>query len=174
MALTEYLSTGWRRFLDGLRSDERRRLVDFLRDEYVDEVKDVAQFEEHARRMVYPHFRERLRRIAAEEKAHVEWLRDKIRALGGAVPEPSVQVRRGGNPWESLLFDVEEEKRDGVLLLEKLYTLADRVDPEIAAGLRRMHEEEARHREEIMDLLMRSDPQAFAVTPIEEQARREK
>lgn len=174
MAPTEYLASGWRRFLDALQSDERRRLVDFLRDEYIDEVKDAAQFEEHARRMVYPHFRERLQRISAEEKAHVEWLREKIRALGGAVPEPSVQVRQGGNPWENLLLDVEEEKRDGVLMLEKLYMVAERVDPELAAGLRRMYEDEARHREEIMDLLMRSDPQAFATTPLAGQGRQEK
>lgn len=165
MALAEILSLGWRRFLDALRSDERSRLMEFLRDEFVDEAKDVAQFEEHARSMTYPQFRERLLRIAEEERVHVEWLRAKIRALGGEVPEVPVGVKKGANAWESLLMDVEEEKRDGIVVLEQLYTAAEGADPEIAAGLRRIHEEEKRHREEIMEMLMRSDPQAFSVTP---------
>ena len=166
MALGEYLSTGWRKFLDGLRSDDRRRLLDFLREEYLDEVKDAAQFEAHAERMIYPQFRERLQRIAQEEKAHVEWLRNKILALGGELPQRSVlNIEKAGNAWENLLIDVDEEKRDAVHVLTRLYTVAERVDPEIAAGLRRMHEEETRHRDEITQMLMRSDPQAFSTTP---------
>lgn len=164
MDLTEILSAGWRRFFDALRSDERQRLIEFLREEYVDEAKDVAQFEEHARRMTYPQFRERLLRIAEEEKAHVQWLREKILALGGQVPDVPLTVKKGRNAWESLLLDIEEEKRDGIEALERLYTAARDADPEIAAGLRRMHEEEKRHRQEILDMLMRTDPQAFSTT----------
>jgi rubrerythrin len=164
MALTKVLSAGWRRFLDALRLDDRQRLVEFLREEYVDEVKDVAQFEEHARRMVYPHFRARLLAIAEEEKAHVEWLREKIRALGGEVPPAAPGVKEGRNPWENLLMDVEEEKRDRIEALERLYAAAQNADPEIAEGLRRIHEDEKRHREEILEMLMRTDPQAFSTT----------
>lgn len=164
MALREILSAGWQRFFEALRSDERQRLVEFLREEYLDEARDVAQFEEHARRMVYPHFRQRLLRIAEEEKAHVEWLREKIRALGGEVPEAPTAVNRGRNAWENLLMDIEEEKRDRIEVLERLYTVAQDADPEIAEGLRRIHEEEKRHREEILDLLMKTDPQAFSTT----------
>jgi rubrerythrin len=99
MALTDILIAEWRRFLDALRTDERQRLVKFLREEYVDEAKDVAQFEEHARRMVYPHFRARLLAIAEEEKRHVDWLRAKIRALGGEVPPTPPGTKEGRNPW---------------------------------------------------------------------------
>jgi rubrerythrin len=166
--VTERISTGWRRFLDALRTDERRRLLEWLRDEYVDEAKDVAQFQEHARRMIYPQFRERLLRIVEEEKAHVRWLHEKIVALGGDVPETTVPVKKGGNPWENLLMDIEEETRDGMEALERLCRLADRTDPEIAAGLRRIQEDEKRHREEILDMLMRSDPQAFSAIPVED------
>jgi rubrerythrin len=168
MRLTDILIAGWRQFFDALRSDERQRLVEFLREEYVDEAKDVAQFEEHARRMIYPHFRERLLRIAEEEKTHVEWLREKIRALGGEVPEVPVAAKRGHNAWENLLLDIEEEKRDRIEVLDRLYTLAQDADPEIAEGLRRIHEDERRHREEILDMLMRTDPQAFSTTAPEE------
>jgi hypothetical protein len=65
-------------------------------------------------------------------------------------------------------MDVEEEKRDGIEALERLYTAAKDADPEIAEGLRRIHEEEKRHREEILDMLMRTDPQAFSTTTPEE------
>ncbi len=61
-------------------------------------------------------------------------------------------------------MDIEEEKRDGIEALERLYTEAQDADPEIAEGLHRIHEEEKRHREEILDMLMRTDPQAFSTT----------
>ena len=169
MALTEFLSKGWRAFLDWLRPDERRHLVGLLREEYVDEARDAAQLEEHAKRMPYPHFRERLHKIAEEEKAHVEWLRTKILELGGEIPAVSVIIKTGRNAWENLLMDVEEEKRGGIEILGRLYTAAERVDPEIAENLRRMHERERRHRDEINDMLLRTDPQAFSVTAPEPQ-----
>jgi rubrerythrin len=53
-------------------------------------------------------------------------------------------------------------------VLDRLYTLAQDADPEIAEGLRRIHEDERRHREEILDMLMRTDPQAFSTTAPEE------
>jgi rubrerythrin len=66
-------------------------------------------------------------------------------------------------------MDVEEEKRGGIEVLGLLYSAAERVDPKIAADLRRIHEEEQRHREEIQDMLLRADPQAFSVTAPEPQ-----
>src|SRR5947207_14233620 len=71
MALTGVLSAGWRQFLNALQPDYRQRLIEVLRNEYVDEAQDVVQFEEHARRMHYPHFRERLLRIARSEERRV-------------------------------------------------------------------------------------------------------
>jgi rubrerythrin len=156
-----------------LQPDHRQRLLEVLRDEYVDEAKDVVQFEEHARRMTYPHFRERLLRIAEEEKAHVKWLRDKIQALGGEIPQMTFTVKNGRNSWENLLMDVEEEKRDHTVVLEQLYTAVEHADPEIAEGLHRIREDEKRHREEILDLLLRSDPYALP-RPTAEQAQLER
>jgi rubrerythrin len=170
--VAELIARGWRRFLDGLRPDDRRELVELLRDEYVDEARDAAQFEEHAQRMPYPHFRERLLRIAEEERAHVDWLREKIRELGGEVPAVTLTIKTGRNAWENLLMDVEEEKRDGIEALEHLYSMAARTDPEIAAGLRRMQEQERRHREEILNMLVRTDPQASPVVDPEQKQKK--
>jgi demethoxyubiquinone hydroxylase (CLK1/Coq7/Cat5 family) len=47
-------------------------------------------------------------------------------------------------------------------LLQRIH-MAEHADPEIAEGLRHMREEEKRHREEIMDMLMKSD--AYALPP---------
>lgn len=160
MAFAAILSALCRQFRDMLWPDQRRHLIEVLRDEYGDEAKDVAQFQEHARRMTYPSFRERLLRIAEEEKAHVDWLGDKIRALGGTVPDTKLTVKNGKNSWECLRLDAEEEKRDYGSTLERVHTVAEQTDPEIAHGLRRIHEEEKRHRAEILDMLMKSDPQA--------------
>ena len=164
MALTKLFTLGWQRLLDALRSDERQRLIEFLRQEYVNEARDVVQFREHARRMTYPQFRDRLLRIAEEENAHVEWLRKQILNLGGAIPEKPLPVKEGRNPWENLRIDAEEEQRDGIEVLYQIYAVAERTNPQIADGLRRMHEEEKRHRAEFLDMLMRTDPQAFETT----------
>lgn len=169
MGLSDFLSTRLRRFLGGPPNDSGH-LLEFLQQKYADDLNASAQFEAHAQRMIYPHFRDRLLRIAEGKKSHVEWLRGKIRALGGKVPERPAVVHNGVNPWESLRMDLEKNKDDEVVMLEKLYTLVERTDPEIATGLRRMHKEDSRHREVIMNMLMRSDPQAFSVTPLEKPA----
>ncbi len=163
MTLTAVFFAGWRRFYATLRRDDRQHLIDVLRDEYVDAVKDVAQFREHALRMTYPSFRDRLLRIAEEEKAHVDWLGDKIHGLGGTVPETKLTVNSGRNSWECLLFDAEAKQRACAPVLERIYNVAEQIDPEIAYGLRRIHEAEKRHRAEILDMLMKSDPQAALI-----------
>jgi len=151
----------WRHFRDALWPDQRRYLVDFLRAEYANEASDVAHFREHASQMIYPRFRERLLRISEEEKAHVDWLQDKIRSLGGTISETNLTIKYGRNSWECLLMDAEAENRDYAAILQR--NLAEQTDPEIAQGLRRIHEDEKRHRAEILDMLMRSDPQASLV-----------
>jgi len=167
MALTDVLSAGWQHFLHALQPDHRQRLIEVLHGEYVDEAKDVVQFEAHARRMTYPPFRERLLRIAEEEKAHVQWLQDKIQALGGEIPRTTLTVKNGQNSWECLLMDIEEEKRDRTTILEQLYTVVEPADPDIAEGLRRIRDDEKRHREEILDMLLKSDPYALPHLAVE-------
>ena len=161
MGLTDILSAGWRKLFSSPQPDHRQQLLEVLRDEYIDNAKDVALFEEHARQMTYPHLQERLLRIAEEEKAHVQWLQDMIQALGGEIPQTTVTVKNGKNSWESLLRDIQEETRDRDSMLEPLHTIVEPVYPEIAAGLRRIHQDERRHREELMDLLLMSEPYAF-------------
>jgi rubrerythrin len=168
--LKKALREGWRRCFDALLPDQHQILLDILRQTYREGAEDAVQLAEHAKRLYYPQFRERLRRIAEEEQAHVTWLRDKLLALGAQVPEVSITPKDARNTWEALLMDLEEEKRSYADVLEAMH-LAQQVDPELAEGLRRIREVERQHREEILDILEKSDPAAFLPPSAEEPAR---
>lgn len=165
--LKEALTQGWRQFFDALQPDQHQLLLDLLREVYREEAQDVMQFAQHVERMHYPQFRERLRRIAAQEQAHLTWLRDKLLALGGDIPDVSLTSKGSRNAWEALLRDLEQEKRSYVELLEAMH-LAEEVDPELAEGLRRIREEEQQHREAILEMLEKSDPYTLPQGPSEE------
>jgi rubrerythrin len=145
------------------------QLLDMLRDAYAEEADDVVLLTQHAERLRYPQFRERLRRIAAEEQAHVTWLRDMLLARGVDVPAVSVTPKVAKNAWQALLMDLEEEKRSYTALLEAMH-LAEQADRDIAAGLQRIREAERQHREELLDILTKSDPASSLQTPAEEHA----
>jgi hypothetical protein len=157
MSLTSALFTGWHRFLAAFSPDDRPRLLESLCDAYRVEAHQVAQLTQHAHRMYYPHFRAGLLRMAAEAQAQIPWLQAQIRALGGNLPQRSVTPKMGSNSWECLRIDLEEAQHCRVKLLEWIH-LAEQVEPEIAAGLRRIREDKQKHCEELRDMLMKSDP----------------
>jgi rubrerythrin len=165
--LKKALHEGWRQFFDALHPDHHQKLVEILRHAYAEEAQDVAQLTQHAERMHYPQFRERLLHIAAQEQAHVAWLRDMLRALGGEVPDVPLAPRAAKNAWEALLMDMEEEKRSYADLLEAMH-IAEEACPEIAEGLQRIREEEQQHREELLDMLVKSDPYTLPQDRVEE------
>jgi rubrerythrin len=164
--LKRALHRGWQHFFDALHPNHQQKLREMLRNAYLEEAQDVTQFTQHAERMHYPQFRERLLRIAAEVQAHVTWLRDKLVALGGEVPTVSLPPRVAKNAWEALLRDLDEEKRSYADLLEAMH-IAEQADPELAEGLQRIREEEQQHREEILDMLVKSDPYTLPQEPVE-------
>jgi rubrerythrin len=165
--LGKALKEGWRHFFNALHQDHHQHLLELLRNAYLEEAQDVAQFTQDAERMYYPQFREQLLRIAAEEQAHVTWLRDKLRALGGTIPAVSLSPEGENNTWQALLMDLEEEKRSYADLLEAMHS-AEQDYPEIAEGLRRIREEERQHREELLNMLVESDPETLPQHPVEQ------
>lgn len=168
--LKKALREGWQQFFNALLPDQHQRLLEILRQTYREEAEDVVQLTQHAERLRYPQFRERLLRIAEEERAHVTWLRDKLLALGGDIPDVSITPKDAKNTWEALLMDLEDEKRSYADLLEAMH-LAEPVDPELAEGLQRIREAERQHREEILEILVKSDPESFLQASVEEHAR---
>jgi rubrerythrin len=158
MALIDWLRKQWLGS-PGARQENQQKLLEFLCTTYLDELKDIANFTWHAERMYYPHLRERLRRIVAEEQSHVRWLGEKIRALGGDLPlSPHIPVR-GRNTWENLRMDLQEERKDYTELLSRV-RMVEHVDQEIAEGLLRLRQDERKHRAELLDMLMQSEPDA--------------
>jgi rubrerythrin len=143
----------WRRFL-GLST--AARTMEILCRLYVEESQHAAILGQHASRMHYPQFRAKLLEIAARETEHSKWIGDKIKLLGGSLPVVPPSAPTGGNSWELLLEDLEDESRCAGELLEQAMRLeAD--FPAIADMLRSIYEEEQKHRNEIREMLMRSD-----------------
>lgn len=147
-------------FIERLQAAEQQQFLHLLQRTYVGEVQDAVQFAHHAQRMYYPQFRERLLQIVAEEQAHAQWLREKIQALGGDVPDPSFSLKMGKNSWECLRMDVEAEKRSCNDLLQLLH-VAERMNAELAEEIRRLRQEERRHHEAMLGMLMKSEPYAL-------------
>jgi bacterioferritin (cytochrome b1) len=165
MSLIRTLFIGWHRVLAAFHPESRQRLLEHLCDAYRAEISAVAQFRQHAHRMYYSHLREGLLRIAAEAQAHIPWLEDKIRALGGSLPQYSTTPTMGSNSWECLRRDLEEARRSCINLLAWIH-IAEHAEPEIAVGLRRIRKDKQHHRKELGDMLMKCDPYTPPATTV--------
>ena len=64
------------------------------------------------------------------------------------------------NSWQYLLADLNEEKHCSAELIEQMQSVRDEL-PDIAEVLERIYEDGEKHRAEIRDMLMRSDPQSI-------------
>ena len=152
-------SDWWRKFL-GFSPDGYRAVVKILQDRYIDEMRHVRRYTQHAQRMQYPQFRERLLRIAADEARHAEWLAEKITLFGGELPNVPDVSNGEKNSWQYLLADLDAERRCSAELIEEMHTVREEL-PDIARVLERIYEDGEKHRAEIRDMLMRSDPQSI-------------
>ncbi|MBM4263611.1 MAG: ferritin-like domain-containing protein [Deltaproteobacteria bacterium] len=151
-------SDWWRQFF-GLSPAGYREIVKILQDRYIEEMQHVKRYAQHAEKMQYPQFRERLLRIAAEEARHGEWLAEKITLLGSHLPPVPQVLSTEKNSWRYLLADLEEENHCGAALIEKMQSVRNEL-PDIAEGLERIYEEGEKHRAELREMIMRSDPQS--------------
>jgi rubrerythrin len=149
----------WRAFL-GFSHDERGRALAVLRHHYIEESQHITRFTQHAERMQYPQFKEQLQRIAAEKTAHVQWIGEKIKLLGGLLPSVPEPQLAGGNAWQSLLSDLEEQRRCAPELWDEIHRLRPEF-PDIADVFQRIYDQGEIQRAEIRAMLMRSDPQAL-------------
>jgi rubrerythrin len=153
---------GWWRKLGGilnLFSDRTQSVHEILSKRYIEERQHARRLAYHAERMQYPQFREKLAAIAADESKHSQWIAEKIRALGGTLPDvPEISLTRK-NSWASLLSDLEEHRQCAAEMVMQIHSLRAEF-PEVADTLQGIYNESAKHREEIRAMLMRSDPQA--------------
>ena len=151
---------GWRR-LFGLAPDAGQRALEILRQHYVAESQHIERYKEHASKMQYPQFRDRLLAIAEDEAEHVKRLAEQIKLLGGRVPGvPPIPVTEK-NSWQYLVDDLKEEQNCAADLIAQAQSIRDEL-PQVAATLDRINEDGKRHRSAIRDMLMRSDPQSLS------------
>ena len=150
------LSHWWRGFL-GIGDEARRTALDILRQRYVDESEHAKTFDQHARQMHYPQFRKTLLHIAAEETEHAGLLARKIIDLGGNLPEVTgVRASTEQSSWQHLLMDLNKEGHCAGELMEQIWAVATDY-PDIAKLLEKISKEEKIHRDELREMLMRSD-----------------
>lgn len=150
----------WHRFL-GLARDGKRAAIEMLQKRYIEEEQKARRFEIHAQRMRYPHFRDMLLQIAADEKEHVKWIGEKLTHLGGRIPEvPRVSLKDANN-WQLLLSDLEQERRCTWELMAQMQSVQSEF-PELTDVLRQIYDAGKRHQAAILEMLIRSDPHAFA------------
>jgi rubrerythrin len=149
----------WRKFL-GVSPNGYHDVIKILSSRYVEEMQHVERYTEHAEHMQYPQFREKLLRIAADEARHAEWLAAKITMFGGSIPKVPKELPTTKNSWQYLLADLEDERQNSAELIEQMQSLRDEL-PDVAAMLERIYEDSQRHRSEIRDMLVRSDPQSI-------------
>ena len=152
-------SRWWRKFL-GLSPDGYHKALEILRGRYIDESQHATRFAQHAQKMQYPQFREKLLRIAAEEKQHADWIAEKMGTFGGQLPAVPEVAPDEKNSWQYLLADLEEERQCAAEIEEEIQKIQPEL-PAVAEMLERIHEDGQRHRKEIREMLMRSDPQAL-------------
>jgi len=161
MPLSKDWSEWWRRFLD-LTTDESGTAVDVLRQRYVEEMQLTDQFKQYARRMHYSQYQEKLLQLAAETGKHAQWIAEKIVALGGKLPDVPERRSTDENSWQSLLMALEDENRSVDRLSEQLRRIGLE-HPDITKFLQQISREQENHRDEIREMLMRSDPFALSL-----------
>ena len=136
-----------------------RDLLADLADDYRAEVEQAAHLRHHAGRARYPQAAEALRRLAGIEDRHAAWLRERLLALGAAVPAVETASLGGNNQWERAVaaFQIAQAKRRR--LVEQMAHW-DPEEPEAVELLRRIEQEDLREHGVYEDLIMRSDPQS--------------
>lgn len=148
----------WHDFL-GLPAHTTRKALDVLSSRYIQKSQHAALFKQHAERMPYPQFRDQLLAVAEDEAKHARWLAEKIKLLGGRVPDvPKVSdMEKSG--WQYLMEDLAAEQECAAGLVEQAQSLREEA-PSIAEVLEQIAREGRNHREALRQMLMRSDPQS--------------
>ncbi len=162
MPLLEKMKQGWRQLFARLTTDQRDYLVEILTEQAREEAMEAERLRQDANQLLrFPEKRQRLLAIAEREAEHVRLLREQIRALGLTPPEPPPpSPPEGRTLWERLVGDLEAEKEDLEKFLHAAYAVDDDY-PEVAALLLRIREEEEANRQELLDLLAKTDPYAI-------------
>src|SRR5688500_13295076 len=161
MAMTEQWAEWWSRFLD-LPQDSFRQAIKILQQRYVEETQQRDRFNQHADKMHYPQFREKLLQISGEKTKYADRIAEAIVALGGTLPSVPERRPTDENSWQQLMIALDDENRSADHLAEQLRGIESDI-PDVVKLLQQISEQQKQHRGEVREMLMRSDPFAFSL-----------
>ena len=121
----------------------------------------VHQLETYAEAAPYPHVADRLHALVRVEEGNARAVADRLAVLGRhPLDNGDGHVPGGRNSWQRLV-NLLDEYRSLVRRLAGLLASWNDEQPEDAALVRTLRDAASRHREEIVDLVARSDPHAI-------------
>ena len=161
MATTKQWSEWWSRFLD-LPQDSFRQAIKILQQRYVEETQQRDRFNQHADKMHYPQFREKLLQISREKTKYADRIAEAIVALGGKLPSVPERRSTDENSWQQLMIALDDENRSADHLAQQLRGIESDI-PDVVKLLQQISEQQKQHRGEVREMLMRSDPFAFSL-----------
>jgi hypothetical protein len=161
MEILKAMWSQWWAGLFGSSPSGRSQSAQILQQQYIEARQRSSRLTQHAKNMPYVHFREKLLGIAAEQAKHCDQIAEQLKLFNSPLPEVPEPELGGGNTWQLLLADLDEQRRSAAKLWDQLHRVPPEF-PEIVEVLRRIYEDGKKHRTEIIAMLMRSDPQAFS------------
>jgi rubrerythrin len=160
-AMTEQWTECWSRFLE-LPQDSFRQAINILQQRYAEETQQRDRFNQHADKMHYPQFRQKLLRISDEKTQYADRIAEAIVALGGKLPSVPELRSTDENSWQQLMIALDDENRSADHLAEQLRGIQSDI-PDVVKLLQHVSEQQKQHRGEVRDMLMRSDSFAFSL-----------
>ncbi len=132
---------------------------EFLREVFRDLSCLAEQIHTHAEMAPYPNIAQRLRQIAMEKRETVNTMKEKISGLLVPIDESQLNLRSGKNHWERMVRDLEDQKTLENKLVIRAASLADEA-PELSDLLKGIKAGQLSHKDTLLDLVVRADPQA--------------
>ena len=140
---------------------EHERVTGELQSLHAEYRRLMRQLETHAEAAPYPHIGDRLQAILQDEDRNARVIAARLEALGRHLREDGTgDIRSGRNSWARLVVLLEDYRA----LLRRLSALWVRWDdehPVDAKLVRDLRDSAVSHREEIIDMVARSDPHAI-------------
>ena len=161
MGMIKHWAEWWSRFLD-LAQGSSRQPMNVLQQRYVEEMQQRDRFNQHADKMHYRQFREKLFQISHEKTKYADRIAEAILALGGKLPSVPELRSTDENSWQQLMIALDDENRSADHLAEQLRGIQSDI-PDIVKLLQHISEQQKQHRGEVREMLMRSDPFAFSL-----------
>lgn len=137
------------------------RVADGLEAAHDEILRLARQIEYHSELAPYPFMAERLKRISDDEERNARRIGERLMALGRQPLASSAgAIRTGRNSWERLIQD-SDDYRALLRRLSQLWVRWDDESSEDAAVVRSVLDASTRNRDDLNDLVARSDPHAL-------------